>query len=160
MSGRAVLKLVIALLFSLVGASCIGSPPLMNDPALMAQAAEKVKAAEQTQFTEKDEYYIGRSAAAIILKTQKVYENQKATDYINLLGTTLTLYSDRPETYGGYHFLILDSGEVNGFAAPGGFILVCRGLLRCAQNARTASKSECGRENICLTDDTGGDASG
>jgi hypothetical protein len=25
-----------------------------------------------------------------------------------------------PETYGGYHFLIQDSDEINAFAAPGG----------------------------------------
>ena len=42
--------------------------------------------------------------------------------------------SDRPETFGGYHFLLLDSDEINAFAAPGGLILVTRGLVRCCES--------------------------
>jgi predicted Zn-dependent protease len=53
-----------------------------------------------------------------------------ATDYINLLGQGLALASIKPETYRGYHFLILDSDEINAFAAPGGFIFLSRGMLR------------------------------
>ena len=49
-----------------------------------------------------------------------------------MLGRTLSLSSDRPETFGGYHFLALDTDEINAFAAPGGDIYVSRGLLRCA----------------------------
>jgi predicted Zn-dependent protease len=37
-----------------------------------------------------------------------------------------------PETYSGYHFLVMDSDDINAFGAPSGFILVSRGLLRCA----------------------------
>jgi beta-barrel assembly-enhancing protease len=39
-----------------------------------------------------------------------------------------------PETFGGYHFLILDSDEINAFAAPGGLIFVTRGMLRCCDS--------------------------
>ena len=37
-------------------------------------------------------------------------------------------------TFGGYHFLILDSNEINGLAAPGGLIFVTRGLLKLARD--------------------------
>ncbi|MFP5212947.1 MAG: M48 family metalloprotease, partial [Acidobacteriota bacterium] len=81
-------------------------------------------------ITPEQEYYIGRSVAASILGKYRPYDNQAANHYLNVLGQTLAQASDRPETYGGYHFLLLDSDEVNAFAAPGGLILVTKGMVR------------------------------
>jgi len=86
------------------------------------------------QITPEQEYYIGRAVAATILAQYKPYDDQKANRYLNVLGQTLAAASDKPETFAGYHFLILDTEEINAFAAPGGFILVSRGLLRCCKN--------------------------
>ncbi len=61
-----------------------------------------------------------------------MWDDQTATDYLNVLERALSLSCDRPETFGGYHVLIMDTDEINAFAAPGGLILVTRGLLRCA----------------------------
>jgi predicted Zn-dependent protease len=80
------------------------------------------------------EYYIGRSVSANILSRYRIYDNKIATAYINKIGLLLTYQSETPATYGGYHFVILDTDEINAFGAPGGFIFVTRGLLRCAQN--------------------------
>jgi len=77
------------------------------------------------------EYYIGRSVGAVIVNRYKPYDNQAANDYLNLLGQALAQASDMPETFNGYHFLILDSDEINAFAAPSGLIFVTRGLIRC-----------------------------
>ena len=82
-------------------------------------------------ITPEQEYYVGRTVGAVVLNKYKPYKNMAAIQYINRLGQTLARASDRPETFGGYHFLILDSGDINAFAAPGGFIFVTRGLLRC-----------------------------
>jgi len=46
----------------------------------------------------------------------------------------VVLYSDRPEIYAGYHFLVLDSDEINALAAPGGFIFITKGLLNLCRN--------------------------
>lgn len=85
-------------------------------------------------ITPEQEYYIGRSVGAVIVNRYKPYTDPRANMYINLLGQTLAQASDLPETFGGYHFLILDSDEVNAFAAPGGLIFVTRGMLRCSRN--------------------------
>ena len=85
-------------------------------------------------ITPEQEYYIGRSVGAVIVNKYKPYTNAEANNYLNLLGQTLAQASDRPETFGGYRFLILDSGEVNAFAAPGGLIFVSRGMLRCCKS--------------------------
>jgi predicted Zn-dependent protease len=85
-------------------------------------------------FTPEQEYYVGRSVGAVILNQYKPYNNKQANDYLNLLGQTLSKASDMPETFGGYHFLILDSEEINAFAAPGGLIFITRGMLRCCRH--------------------------
>ena len=85
-------------------------------------------------ITPEQEYYIGRAVAATLLQTYRPLNNEAAQSYINVLGQTLSKASDMPETFGGYHFLILDSHEINAFAAPGGLIFVTRGLLKCCES--------------------------
>jgi beta-barrel assembly-enhancing protease len=109
-----------------------------SDKQAIQQGAQAV-AKSSEDITPEQEYYIGRAVAAKLLGTRKSYDEQAATDYVNLLGRTLSIYSSRPETFGGYHFLILDSDEINAFAAPGGDILVTRGLLRCAASEATVA---------------------
>jgi predicted Zn-dependent protease len=95
-----------------------------------AQAVGKVF----ENITPEQEYFIGRTVAATILSQNKPFDNQAATDYLNTIGQYLALFSDRPETFGGYHFLIMDTDEINAFAAPGGLILVSRGMLKCCRS--------------------------
>jgi len=94
------------------------------------------KAIEKTwqDLTPEQEYYIGRAVVAQVLQTYPPLDRPQANDYMNLLGQSLAVFSERPETFGGYHFLLLDSDEINAFAAPGGLILVTRGMLRCCEN--------------------------
>lgn len=93
-------------------------------------------AAEKTfkDITPEQEYYIGRSVAATVLATYKPDGQAALNEYLNVLGQMLAQVSDKPETFGGYHFLVLETDEVNAFAAPGGLILVSRGLLRCCRS--------------------------
>ncbi|MHB8908512.1 MAG: M48 family metallopeptidase [Syntrophales bacterium] len=86
------------------------------------------------EFTPEQEYYIGRSVAAVILTKYSPYTNKPANEYLNLLGQTLAQASDLPEIFRGYRFLVLNSDEVNAFATPGGHIFITRGLLRCCSN--------------------------
>jgi len=86
------------------------------------------------KLTPEQEFYIGRSVAATILSSYAPYDNADANTYLNTLGQALALSSDKPETFGGYHFLVMDTDEVNAFAAPGGLILISRGMLRCCRN--------------------------
>jgi predicted Zn-dependent protease len=82
-------------------------------------------------ITPEQEHYIGRAVAADLLRTWQPADAPACNIYLNELGQTLALASDRPETFGGWHMLLLDSDEINAFAAPGGLILVTRGLVRC-----------------------------
>jgi len=106
------------------------------------EIAQKSAPAVQKSFediTPEQEYYIGRAVAATILSQYQPFTEAGPTGYLNLLGRTLAFASDRPETFGGYHFLILDSQEINAFAAPGGLIFISRGLLACADSEDTVA---------------------
>lgn len=101
-----------------------------------AKTVDKVSQTAQTlrsafgDFTEEEEYYIGRSVAALILSRYKPLDDPSLTAYLNVVGNAVALFSDRPEIFAGWHFLVLDTDEVNALAAPGGMIFVTRGLLR------------------------------
>jgi predicted Zn-dependent protease len=82
-------------------------------------------------ITPEQEYYIGRSVAATVFERYRTCDRPAVTAYLNVLGQALAQASDRPETFGGYHFAVLDTEEINAFAAPGGLIVVSRGLIRC-----------------------------
>jgi predicted Zn-dependent protease len=57
-----------------------------------------------------------------------------------MLGQAVAMSSERPETFAGYHFMVLDSDEVNALAAPGGMIFLTKGLLkRCPDEETLAS---------------------
>lgn len=88
-------------------------------------------------LTPEQEYYLGRAVAASILSEYRPYEDETANRYLNVLGQTLAQASDRPDTFGGYRFLLLDSSEINAFAAPGGLILVTRGMVRLCKTEDT-----------------------
>jgi predicted Zn-dependent protease len=128
------LLVILVLPGALAACATIGNNLSLGNVVALGQGVQKVQEAEQTEFTPEQEYYIGRAVAANLLSTRKVWNDQKATTYLNVLERTLSLFSDRPETFGGYHLLILDTDEINAFAAPGGLILVSRGLLRCASS--------------------------
>ena len=102
-----------------------------------AASIKKTTAAVGKTFdsmTPRQEYYIGRSVAASVLDTYKPYDKAGVNAYLNLLGQSLARFSDRPETFGGYHFLALDTDDITAFSAPGGLVLVSRGLIRCCPN--------------------------
>lgn len=119
--------------------STVGTTVGVATGTLTPQQAESIKKTSTAvgnsfeAITPEQEYYIGRAVGASILKAYKPVDNQSLNNYINLLGQTLAAASDKPETFGGYHFLVLDTDEINAFAAPGGLVFVSRGLLKCCQ---------------------------
>lgn len=83
------------------------------------------------RFTPGQEYYLGRAVAAHALARYGVDPDPARRQYVRLVGEALVRTSARvPENYGGYHFEVLDSDEVNGISGPGGFVLLTRGAVR------------------------------
>jgi predicted Zn-dependent protease len=137
--------LALGLLIPVLFCGCEGMPEVGTEIGKAAgvidddQADSILRGATAVQkswqdLTPEQEYYIGRAVAAQVFQTYPPLDRPEANTYLNLLGQSLAIFSDRPETFGGYHFLLLDSNEINAFAAPGGLILVTRGMVQCCQS--------------------------
>lgn len=135
----------LACVLALVGIGCqtltdVGTEIGQASGALTPEEAAAIRRTAKSvgktfqDITPEQEYFIGRSVAATIFAQYPPLNDAGANAYLNVLGELLAQLSDTPETFGGYHFQILDSDEVNAFAAPGGFILVTRGMLKCCKS--------------------------
>jgi len=90
-------------------------------------AANIVTSGQALAMSEEEEIAIGKEAHKAILQTYRVYNNQDLQEYVQYVGDKLAEHSERNHL--DYHFLILDSEEVNAFALPGGYIYITRGLM-------------------------------
>jgi predicted Zn-dependent protease len=140
------LLLLVAVVFVL--AACETLQPVVDMGTTLGVASGKIsqsqadsitrstKAVGKTfeDITPEQEYFIGRAVAASVLYQYRPYDQAELDHYVNVVGQTLAQASNRPQTFGGYHFQVIDSPEINAFAAPGGLILVTRGMLRCCKS--------------------------
>lgn len=116
---------------SMIGAD-VGLLTESQADAIKRSAEAGEKAGEE--FTPEQTYYVGRAVGATVLSSYDVLDDYESTLYINKIGLALSYFSDKPETFGGYHFLILDSEEINAFATPAGHIFISKGMLRLTKN--------------------------
>ena len=85
-----------------------------------------------TGFSEEEEVAIGRQAAGNLLGAAPLVNDLKLQQYVNHVGRWVASQSDRPHLK--WHFGVVDSNDINAFAAPGGYIFVTRGLYRLLQH--------------------------
>lgn len=115
----------------------------INKAKQIYDKGQKITKATQsavTELTPEQEYYLGRAVAADIMGQYQTYDDPELSRYINQMGQALAAASDRPQTFGGYHFVVLDSPQINAFAAPGGLIMVTTGMVNiCGSEAELAS---------------------
>lgn len=111
-----------------------GAGVISGSQAQSIRKSAKAVSRSAEEFTPEQEYYIGRTVGAVVLGKYPAYDRSAVNQYLNVIGQTLAQASDLPAIFGGYHFLVLDSNEINAFATPSGLIFVTRGLLRCCKN--------------------------
>lgn len=86
------------------------------------------------KLSESQEFFMGRSVAAMAIERDGLSADRALEEYVSLVGATIALESDRPETFRGYTFGVLDSEDINAFAGASGFIFVTKGALRAMKN--------------------------
>lgn len=79
-----------------------------------------------------EEVAIGRQIVGNLLGAAPLVKDPKLQKYINNVGAWVALQSERPDL--PWHFGVIESTDVNAFAAPGGYIFVTRGLYRLLSN--------------------------
>lgn len=99
---------------------------LRNRAEQVLDTAEKVGTAVVPISTEQ-EIEIGRGIAATVAGHYTLSHDSTLTRYVNLVGNAVAAADPRPDVV--YRFGVLDSDEVNAFAAPGGYVFVTRGAL-------------------------------
>lgn len=126
---RVMNKIIILISGMLVLAGCQGLEIQGMEHLNMITTAVSATTKAARPISDEEEYYVGRSVAARILDSYSILENRKLTQYVNVVGQTMVLHSDKPFTFGGYHFAILDSEEINALACPGGTIFITKGMM-------------------------------
>ena len=111
-----------------------GAGVISGSQAESIRKSAKAVSRSAEEFTPEQEYYIGRTVGAVVLGKYPAYDRSAVNQYVNVIGQTLAQASDLPAIFGGYHFLVLDSNDINAFATPSGLVFVTRGLLRCCKN--------------------------
>ncbi len=79
-----------------------------------------------------EEVAIGREIAGRLLGAAPLVDNQQLQHYINLVGGWVAKQSGRSDLI--WHFGVIESDDINAFAAPGGYILVTKGLYKKLHN--------------------------
>lgn len=79
------------------------------------------------RISDQDERAIGEKVSSMLTERFGVYQDQKVTKYVTLVGTVLAQSSARPTL--DWKFIVLDTDGVNAYAAPGGIVHITRGAL-------------------------------
>lgn len=78
-------------------------------------------------LTEEQEIDLGQQIASAMLGARPLVDNPAQQRYVNSVGRWLANQSSRPDL--PWRFGVIDSDAINAFAAPGGPILITKGLL-------------------------------
>ena len=78
-------------------------------------------------LSEAQEVNAGRSEDLRVRQQYGSYDDAELQNYVKAIGQRLASASHRPGLQ--YHFLVVDSPEVNSFALPGGYIYITRGIM-------------------------------
>lgn len=82
--------------------------------------------------TQAEEIEIGDGVAETLLGARPLVEDPDLQRYVNAVGMWVAQQSERPEL--PWHFGVNDSDHINAFAAPGGYIIVTKGMMKQLRN--------------------------
>lgn len=82
--------------------------------------------------TQAEEIQIGRGVAETLMGARPLLDDPELQRYVNTVGLWVARQSERPDL--PWHFAVNDSDHINAFAAPGGYIVVTKGMLRQLRN--------------------------
>lgn len=104
---------------------------LLND---IGQALDTKARQKQGDSSSPDgeEIAVGRQIAGNLLGASPLVKDKALQKYVNLIGRWVASQGERPDLE--WHFGVIDSGDVNAFAVPGGYVFVTQGLYRLLEN--------------------------
>ncbi|MEY4065020.1 MAG: hypothetical protein RIR26_1228 [Pseudomonadota bacterium] len=85
-------------------------------------------------LTPRQEHFLGRSILARVVTDRNPVPSERLQLYVNKIGQYLSLHSQRPTTYNGYRFVVIDDPAQTALSMPGGFVAISSGMLRTVEN--------------------------
>lgn len=85
-----------------------------------------------TDYSEPEEIAIGRQISGNLLGAAPLVKDAALQRYVNKVGHWVASQSERAELT--WHFSVIESSDINAFAAPGGYIFITRGLYQMLAN--------------------------
>ena len=82
--------------------------------------------------TQAEEIEIGGGVAETLLGARPLLDDPDLQRYVNTVGMWVAQQSERPDL--PWHFGVNDSDHINAFAAPGGYIIVTKGMMKQLRN--------------------------
>ncbi len=79
-----------------------------------------------------EEIQIGREIAGNLLGAAPLVKDAELQKYVNRVGRWVASQSERPDL--PWHFGVIESNDLNAFAAPGGYVMITRGLYNTLKN--------------------------
>ena len=120
-AGLRVTAAVAGLSVVVLGAGCAGvQVPSAAGLGRLGQAALPIGPAKEKE--------IGFGIAATVAGRYRLVDDAALNEYVSLVGAAVAEQSVRAGEV-EFHFGVLDTDDVNAFAAPGGYILITRGAL-------------------------------
>ncbi len=108
-----------------------------NDTQSNASAQDKLANINWKNPSREDEIAVGRNVTGTILGAAPLVNDVQLQQYVNKVGRWVASQSERADL--PWHFGVIDSNDVNAFAAPGGYVLITKGLyLRLISEAQLA----------------------
>ncbi|BAJ03467.1 M48 family metalloprotease [Shewanella violacea] len=80
-----------------------------------------------TEVDEEAEILLGQEIATNLLGVAPLLADQEVQSYVNKVGRWVSMHSERPNL--PWSFAVMDDMSINAFAAPGGYIVITKGLL-------------------------------
>jgi len=82
--------------------------------------------------SEQEEQAMGREIAGRMLGAAALVNDAELQGYVNRVGRWVAVQSERPDL--PWRFGVVDSASINAFAAPGGYVMLTRGLYEILDN--------------------------
>ena len=99
-----------------------------KDAATAEQNKEAEPAINWKNPSKEEEIAIGREITGNLLGAAPLVKDEALQKYVNSVGRWVASQSERPDL--PWHFGVIDSEDLNAFSAPGGYVVITKGIYR------------------------------
>lgn len=105
------------------------TPSISNTENLTSTPTETPQATiNWKKPSREEEIALGREITGNLLGAAPLVKDEALQKYVNSVGRWVALQSERPDL--PWHFGVIESEDLNAFAAPGGYVVITKGLYR------------------------------